>query len=239
MKRSLLKVVAAGVGIILAGGAGVRGGTLYQDTAATTGQIMNLANGQQVGQEIWLGPAVAGGLTNFSLEYYSPFSTFTGPVQMDVRLYLNDGTPFNGYATPSTIFFDSGNFTLVNPWTISGTNSATVVFQLSDLLSGNTINLNPNFFLPTNFTFTVTVTGMQGADTVGLPIFTEPPAVGANFGDYWYDVSGNWELLTNSIGPVAFGAKFQGTVPEPSVLYLGGLGAAVLAFIARRRQWRG
>lgn len=232
-------MVASGA-IIIAGHMGVRGGTLYQDIAQTTGDVMNLSNGQEVGQEIWLGTLNPGSLTNFSIEYYSPYNHFTGTVQMDVRLYANDSaTLFNGYSTPGTLFFDSGTFTLANPWTISGTNSATVNFNLSDLLAGNTLNYNPNFGLPTNFTFTVTISGMRGADTVGLPIFTDPPGTGANFGDYWWDPSGSWELLTNSIGSVAFGAQFQGTVPEPSVLYLGGLGAATLLIIARRRQWRG
>lgn len=160
---------------------------------------------------------------------------------MDVRIYANDGAVFNGYATPGTMLFDSGNFALANPWSLpSATNSATVVFQLSDLLSG-AIPLNQNLSLPTNFTFSVTVSGLSGSDAVGLPIFGEPAQVGWNAGDYWYDVSGNWQLLTNSAGPVAFGSQFQGQTtptPEPSVLCLGALGAATLMVIARRRQRR-
>ena len=200
---------------------------------------MNIANNQQFGQQIWLGTLVPEYLTNFSFEYYSPFTTYTGPVQMDVRLYQNDGAPFNGYATPGTPFYDSGNFTLTDPWSVSGTNTATVVFQLSDLLSGNAVNLNPSFVLPTNFTFTVSVSGLQGGDQVGLPLFGVP-SVGTNAGDYWYNVSGNWQLLTNSQYNVAFGAQFSGTpTPEPSVVCLGAMGAVALTIMIRRRQPRG
>jgi hypothetical protein len=237
MKRLFLTAMAAGAGIILAGSAAVRGATLYQNTAFTTGQVLNLPNNAQIGEQIWLGTSAPMYLTNFSFEYYSPSSSYTGPVQADVRLYMNDGAQTNGYNTPGTLFYDSGNFTLTDPWS-QGTNTATMVFQLSDLLSGNAMNLNQSLVLPNNFTFTVTISGLQGADAVGLPIF-DSPQVGTNAGDYWYDVSGNWELLTNSIGPIAFGAQFSGTIPEPSVLGLGALGAAALAVMARRRQRRG
>jgi hypothetical protein len=236
MKRLLLKAMAAGAGIVLASSVEVRGLTVYQNTSTNTGQVLNFLNGQEMGEQIWLGSgAIPVNLTNFSFQYYSPYAVFSGNVKADVRLYMNNGPMTNGYSSPGTMFYDSGNFTLVNPWQAAGTNSATVVFQLSDLMSGNVINLDPTFVLPSTFTFTVTLSGMQGADAVGLPIF-DPPQIGANAGDYWYDVSGNWELLTNSIGPIAFGAQFQATIPEPSVLCLSALGAVAVAIIARRRQ---
>ena len=239
MKRLFLTAMAVVAVIILAGSAAVRGATLYQNTAFTTGQVLNLPKDAQIGEQIWLGTSAPMYLTNFSFEYYSPLSSYTGPVQADVRLDMNNGAPTNGYNTPGTLFYDSGNFSLQNPWS-QGTNTATMVFQLSDLQSvaAGGLALTNGFILPSSFTFSVTISGLQGADAVGLPIF-DPPQVGTNAGDYWYDVSGNWELLTNSIGPIAFGAQFQGTIPEPSVLGLGALGAAALAVMARRRQRRG
>jgi hypothetical protein len=243
MKRLFLTAMAAGAGIILASTAGVRGAILYQDTASQVpgGQVMNIPTATTVGEQIWLGTGTTPMyLTNFSFEYYSPYNPYSGNVQMDVQLFANTGPTTNGYHSPAAVpFFDSGFFTLINPWYAGSpsTNSATLTFNLASLLSGNTINIIPFVALPSNFTFAVTVTGLQGADSVGLPIFTSPQ-VGYNAGDYWYDVSGNWELLTNSIGPVQFGAQFLGTAPEPSVLCLGALGAATLTFMARRRQRR-
>jgi hypothetical protein len=115
---------------------------------------------------------------------------------------------------------------------------------LSDLLgpAGNTIDLNPSLVLPTNFTFTVTVSGLQGLDQVGLPFFglNGVATVGTNQGDYWYNNSGTWQLLTNSSGTTAFGAQVLGKpTPEPSVLCLGALGMAALTVMARRRNRRG
>jgi hypothetical protein len=112
---------------------------------------------------------------------------------------------------------------------------------LSDLQSGTT-PLPANFVLPTNFTFTVTVSGMQGLDQVALPFFglNGVATVGTNQGDYWYNNSGTWQLLTNSSGATAFGAQFLGNpTPEPSVLCLGALGMAALTVMARRRNRRG
>jgi len=243
MKRLILKAMAASAGIILASSVGVRGAIVYQNTSHPTGQILNFPNANEIGEQVWLGTGTTPMyLTNFSFEYYSPYVSFTliTNVQADVRLYVNNGPQTNGYNAPGTKFYDSGLFTLDNPWSVSGTNSATEVFNLSDLQSVPVggLALNPNFVLPSNFTFTVTFSGMQGADTVALPVFN-PPQVGFNAGDYWYDVSGNWELLTNSIGNIAFGAQFLGTAPEPSVLCLGALGAAAVAVMARRRQRRG
>jgi hypothetical protein len=243
MKRLFLTAMAAGAGIILASTAGVRGAILYQDTATPNGQVLNTLNGNPVGEQIWLGTGTTPMyLTNFSFEYYSPYASYSGSVLMDVQLYKNDGPKTNGYSTPGTLFFDSGNFAVTDPWIVAQTNSAIMNFNLSSLLSGNTINIIPFVSLPSNFTFAVTISGLQGADAVGLPIFGSP-SVGYNAGDYWYDVSGNWELLTNSIGGVQnniqFGAQFLGTAPEPSVLCLGALGAATLTFMARRRQRRG
>jgi len=246
MKRILLKAITAGAGIILASSAGVRGANLYNNTATmvTPQYVLNFPNNAQIGEQIWLGTGVTPEyLTNFSFEYYDPYNSLnwiSGQqyIQADVRLYQNNGTAFNGYASPGTLFYDSGVFNVPSTWSISGTNAATLDFTLSDLQSGNTLNLNPNFILPSNFTFTVTFSGMGGATSVGLPNF-QPPTFGTNAGDYWYDVSGNWQLLTNSVGPVAFGAEFDGRptpTPEPTVLCMGALGAAALVVIARRRQ---
>jgi hypothetical protein len=246
MKRFFLKAICAGAGIVLAGSVGVRADLLYQNTTTQTGSILSgFVNGQQIGEEIWLGTLLPEYLTNFSFEYYSQDSSWSGTVTADVRFYENNGVLTNGYASPGTLFYDSGAVAFPNPISYNASpasNTLTAFFELSDLqsLAPGVTPLDPNFALPTNFTFTVTFSGLTGDESVGLPIF-EPPGYGTNYGDYWYDASGTWQLLTNAV-PVAFGAEFNGSVqptPEPSVLCLGALGGAALMAMARRRQQRG
>jgi hypothetical protein len=85
-------------------------------------------------------------------------------------------------------------------------------------------------------TWSVQFSGMSGADSVGIDIYS-PPTVGAevgDFGDYW-DFSGP-TLLTNTV-PMDFAAKFE-AVPEPSTMILslcGGLGILTLACRLRRK----
>jgi hypothetical protein len=245
MKKSILKVMCAGAGIILAGSAGVRADTfLYENTATNLGYNLNFNNDDVIGNQIWLGTgALPYNLTYFSFEYYSPNASWSG-VTADVRFYENDGPSFNGYSAPGTKFFDSGTFSIDPPLSYSLLNEGTWYLNSVDFQNGDgpgAVTMSPTFVVPSNFTFTVTFTGLQGADTVALPIF-DTPQVGANSGDYWYDVSGNWELMTNSAGPVSFGAEFTGTlqpIPEPSVICLSALGAAAFAIIGRRRQRRG
>jgi hypothetical protein len=246
MKKYFLKAMGVGAGLILAGSVGVRGDVLYQDTTTALGSAWLFPENQQIGEEIWLGTLLPEYLTNFSIEYYSPDSSWSGTVTADVRFYLNNGTPENGYPTPNTLFYDSGPVTFVNPLSATGgaENAMIATFELADLqypVAGGSA-LDPNFALPTNFTFTITFSGLTDGETVGLPIY-EPPTVGTNYADYWYDASGSWELMTNAAGgPVSFYAEFNGTnapTPEPTVLGLGALGAAVLTFMGRRRQRRG
>jgi hypothetical protein len=75
---------------------------------------------------------------------------------------------------------------------------------------------------------------MGAGDAVGVDLYS-PPIVGSevgSFGDYWqYD--GGWSLLTNSIGPMDFGATMQAT-PEPSSLALSILGGLGLLIAMRR-----
>jgi hypothetical protein len=206
---------------------------------------LTFPDSQQIGEQIWLDPLLSAEyLTNFSFEYSSP-NQVNWSVTADVRLYANDGTPVNGYATPFTLLYDSGPEPFLNPlyYTSGATNALVANFALSDLefpMLGGT-PLDSNLVLTNNFTFTITFSGLDG-NTVNLPVF-DPPTTGTNYGDYWFDLSGNWELLTNSSGAqIAFGAEFQGQpspTPEPTVLCLGAFGAAMLTVMARRRQRRG
>lgn len=249
MKRTFLKAIVVGAGIAAIGTAGVRADVLYQDTTNQTGiNLTGFDNNQQIGQEIWLGSVLPEYLTNFSFEYYSPDSSWSDTVYADVRLFENNGPlTASGYATPGTLFYDSGPVAVPNPIQYNGdsaSNGLVATYLLSDLqfpTAGGTA-LNSNFVLPTNFTFTVAFSGLTGAESVALPMF-DPPTVGTNYNDYWYDASGTWELLTNAnIPELGFAAEFNGSptpTPEPTVFALGALGGAMLAAFARRRQRRG
>lgn len=104
-------------------------------------------------------------LTNFSFEFWctntaNPFA-FAGPVEARVRFYQNNGTNFNGYASPGTNFYDSGWFAL------APTERSTVVFTL-----GNDFPWL-GLFLPviSNMTWSVQFQGMGATDLVGVDIY--------------------------------------------------------------------
>lgn len=238
MRASFLSMIGAGAGIVLAS-ATLAGGQpiLYQSTTVDTGTNVNFANNQLIGQQIWLGTTTPAYLTNFSFEYYSPNQSFSGNVKMDISLYANNGPAFNGYRTPGSTIFDSGLISILTPYTVTGTSVATFDITRSDFLNGigaGAIVMGPNLYMPTNFTFVVTFSGLGAGDSVGLEGFGYP-TVGGNYGDMWL-YSGSWIIVTNAL-PTTFGAQFMGATPEPTVFAMGAVGAAMIAgFIRRRRK---
>ena len=172
-------------------------------------------------------------LTNFSFEFWgtntaSPANiAFAGNVEVQVRFYLNDGAPFNTYATPGSNFWSSGWFTLTSP-----TARNTLIYEAGpDFPSAG-------LFIPTNqFTWTVQFQGMGGTDSVGVDLYGLP-VVGASYLDYWEDSSG-WKLMTNSLSSImSFGATFdasQVAIPEPATPVLAVL--AGLGLLTLRRRW--
>jgi len=193
----------------------------------------------QVGDEILLA-GTARYLTFFDFEYWgvntaNP-SAFAGNVQADVRFYVNNGAPFNGYATPGTLFFDSGWFGGFSPTdqypyraTIAFTDWPGLDFPIGGLLITNS-----------DITWSVQFRGMGATDTVGVDLYS-PPVVGADYSDYWQpDAFGNWTLLTNSVA-MDFGARMfaNEVVPEPSSLVLALVSSlGMLAFARRFRRQR-
>lgn len=187
----------------------------------------------QVGDEIMLA-GTDRYLTDFSFEYFAINTAhptfFDGTtITAEVRFYQNTGPLFNGYSTPGPAsFWDSGPFTLTVP-----TDRSTLVYDIahSDFPVGG-------LFLPaSDMTWSVQFSGMSGADSVGVDIYS-PPTVGkevGDFGDYW-DFSGP-TLLTNTVSRMDFAARFE-AVPEPSTMILslcGGLGILTLACRLRRK----
>jgi hypothetical protein len=170
-------------------------------------------------------------LTNFSFEFWgtntaSPGNTtFAGSVHAEVRFYLNDGTNFNGYATPGTMFYDSGLFAVTSP-----TARSTFVFTGQDDFGGGLL-------IPgDSITWTVQFFGMGGTDSLGLDLYS-PPTVGSNFSDYWENQGSGWALKTNSLSSsMSFGSRFDATVPEPSSITLSILGGVGLFLVFGRMR---
>src|SRR5208282_121995 len=188
----------------------------------------------QVGDEIIL----AGSdryLTSFSFEYWGTSlnpASFAGAVQARVELYENNGPTFNGYATPGTVFYDSGWFGGFGP-TGGNTNRATLNFSVGpDFPQGG-------LYMPvlSNMTWSVQFRNLGTGDAAGVDIYS-PPTVGQDYPDYWQNDGTGWELMTNSV-PMDFAAVMQATVPEPSTLALsvcGGLGLLLMARRLRRKD---
>ena len=95
-----------------------------------------------------------------------------------LRFYANDGTNFNGYPTPGTLLYDSGEF-----WLGTGTTPrATVIYDEFDLWLYALYPLMDA--LPSSFTWTVQFSGLGAHDQVGVDLYS-PPVIGQSYGDFW------------------------------------------------------
>ena len=240
--KNLNKLVCAGAVLTL--GFNTLAATIYDDYAGYSGNSFSVTNGQEVGNEISITPGVWS-LTNFSIEYHTPDATLSTSVGIDVRFYLNDATPVNGFATPGTLFFDSGWFYntalggLPGNTGPGGNNGFNIVtYNSSDFYGGSVVNLTgPYLQLPGKFTFTITFTNLNPSNLIDLPLANNQLPI--SVGDYWLNNGGGaWTLMTNSTSAANFVADFAGTVPEPSMLGLGALGGALLLGINQLRRKR-
>jgi hypothetical protein len=203
--------------------------TLYDNSTGRQPYVFSDGT-TEFGNEVVLAGPGAFTVTNFSFEYYG--LNFTGSEQADVRIYENNGTPFNTFATPGTLLFDSGEFGIGQ----TGVGGASLDFNLE-----NTPNLN-SFSLTNDITFTVQFSNV-GATNAGVDIYYNPgtggATVGTNFGDMWVNTGSGWQLQSDTNAPLGIGAQFQGTqaVPEPTAVMLGLLGGVaglMVVFRARR-----
>jgi hypothetical protein len=226
MKNRFTQLFISALGVsavaLLCQNAQSQGFTDYQDTASYSGANFNFDSGgagsEEIGQEIVLGSSAAATVTGFSVQFdFTGTGTPTGTV--DVGLYNNNGTAFNGYFAPGTEISDLGSTSLS-----SFTSGA-----------GSTLNYTGlNIAVPNDFTYVVTFTGLTPTETAGLSIYGAT-TVGANYHDAWVNTGSGYVLQQAQSGfpALEFGATVT-TVPEPGTIALGVMGAC--AFIARRRK---
>ena len=179
-------------------------------------------------------------LTQFDFEYFgtnnlSPGNiAFAGPVEARVRFYINDGAPFSGYASPGTMFYDSGWFGGFGP-----TPRNTLVFTVS----GGDFPSTGLYMPASDMTWSVQFRNMGASDDVGVDLYS-PPVVGSSVPgtgfvqDYWEN-NGGWTLKTDGGSDLNFASRFfaeQNPVPEPSVMVLSALGGWGLLMARRARR---
>lgn len=160
-------------------------------------------------------------MTGFNFQYWA---TNTSGLTIDVRLQLNNGTPFNGYATPGTVVYELLAFPLLNT---DAFGRSTLNFDISDLDFFDTIADGGTLLTLDNLTLALQFNFHGGGGEAGVDLYN-PPTEGFSYLDYWvYDSgSSSWQLNTNNVfGTVNFGMTIE-AVPEPSVFsifIMGGL----------------
>jgi hypothetical protein len=192
------------------------------------------AGASQVGDEIVLAGGAAT-VTSFSFEYFG--SNFVGGESAEVYFYKNDGSPSAGYASPNTLLWDSGTFSIPGTFDASsppGTPfNALVTFNNTGLV--NDLPL-AGVAVPGDFTWAVVFTGVGAGESVGTILSSAAPTTGMDYNDYWLNTgtvaSPVWQLMTSSPQNIDFLAQVN-SVPEPSTLALfdaGVIGLACLGF---------
>jgi hypothetical protein len=242
MKLFLLRKICVATTAVLAFKTSALAVAVYDNSTVDTGQDLAFHDGQTIGNQITLAGSGPYMLTDFSFEYYTPQLSFFGPVTADVRFYLNNGAPANGFATPGTVFYDSGSFNLEPAYTASGFDVATIDFA-NILYPGPYSPNNPaspvSVPVPDSFTFTISLSGV-GTNNIGAELFS-PATVGGNDGAYWYNNGSGWNLLTNSTGGAStIGARLS-AVPTPdraSTLFLGIIGMSSLFGVSKLRIFK-
>lgn len=196
---------------------------VYNNGVSYSGIYLN-PGANEVGDEIILAPGGPRQVTSFQFEYFG--SGFSGNEQFQIRFRRNDGADIgNGTLLPNFVFYDSGLQTLLAPVDPSGRN--TYLFDLS----------STSIILPESFTWSVQFSGITGAEAAGPSIYN-PPIVGNNYDDYWFNNAGAWQLRGSNGVPISFGAQIS-AIPEPSTYVLAILGGICgFALVVRKRSRR-
>jgi hypothetical protein len=177
----------------------------------------------EVGDEIVLAPGTGRNLTQFRFQYWG--TNFSGTEKIDLRFYANDGLPsYSGPNMPGTLLFDSG------PFTIFETDRLTIIFNnfatgVAHALAGA---------IPNDFTWSVQFSGLGPGASAGVDLYN-PPTVGSDYNDYWYNNGTSWDLMGATNGtPVNFAVRIQAT-PEPPAIWLSLIGGLTIFGLKWRR----
>lgn len=223
---SLLR--AAAIGAITAAAASSNAQVLYSDATYNQSGNFDYNGNWSVGNEVVL---ASGGTSpdlvnsfdfqyNLSAEPGSSGAVPTGSVQ--ITFYQNNGAPFNGYATPSQVLWQSAPINIG----ANGFTTATLFFP-SALINGGA-----GVLVPDDFTWVATFTGITSSEEAGLSLYA-PPTVGGNYADAWVDTGSGWVLDQALAGnpPLEFGAIIGGVpVPDTGAVWLSiAMAAACLA----------
>jgi hypothetical protein len=232
MKHTTLKtLIVVGASATLSMGSVQAQVTVYS-SVDYNGHAMGMTNGLEIGNQITVDNA---SLSTFAIQYEATTSLSTS-VGFDVRFYQNTGAPFNGYATPSGLFYDSGWIynTLGNFPTLPIGN--TINFDTTDFAAGSQNGWSFfNFPVSGSFTFSITWTNIT-PNEIEMPLANNVP--GQSTGFYWVNTDGSWSLNSqpNNDPNGNFIVDFTGTVPEPSTFGLAALGGALFLGIQKLRR---
>ena len=213
-------------------------GTIYSAEGTGTAfygvgtAIANGPRGYEFGDQIAL-PSEGYSFTGLTFDYYS--ASLGG--SMNLNIYANDGAVISGAASPGTKLLSVPGIGIS-----SGVNTATFDYAPYVAQYGA---LN----LPKDFTVTVSFSGADtladkgwvigGAESaVGRPHLN----VGQSGGDFWQKTgagSSDWALRSlNGAQEANFKMSITATVPEPTTVALGVVGAAFVGAAALRRNRR-
>ena len=230
-------IIAAAAALALATSSAFAG-TIYSTTGTGTefyGVGTSIANGHrgyEYGDAIAL-PSEGYSFTGMTFDYYS--ASLGG--SMNLNIYANDGAVISGVASPGSKLLSIPGIGIS-----SGVNTATFDYAPYVAQFGA-------LKLPKNFTVTVSFSGATAAadkglilggieSTVGQPHLN----VGQSGNEFWQKTGpggSDWALRQLSTAQEAnFKMTLTATVPEPTTVALGVVGAAFLGASALRRNRR-
>jgi hypothetical protein len=224
-KAAVFSVVATSIGI-----SAQAQNVVYDSSTATTSPTWLPSNGNEYGDQIKL--SGTGSLDNtigqFKLEYYLNKSISYNET-VTINIYANDGTG----GAPGSLLWSSGEVHLTSA---DGNVDSMTGYQKLTIDAPTTTD-GAALTVPDWFTYTVSFGGIDSAagEAAGL-IIASAPTVGDNYSDYWEKEADGWHTKVVDGTPVVFGAQVV-SVPEPSVIQLGMLGAlGMLSTLALRRR---